>query len=231
MIYAWFVKHNLAIFALLIFVANTFWVLKFEKRLKIKLHEGIIISLVHVILGWTCMKLLALIEVGFDFEKAANMRLFGAVFVLPILYYLWAKKTDKDIHLTSDMSAICVIFGAISGRLNCMTQGCCQGILFPFDFCERWPLRETELVFYFLFIIIFAGRILKGKTNGEVYPVYMISYGIIRFVCEFFREEFTTQVGVLHLAHIWAVLSVIIGLIWLWYIKTEQSKNRRHATK
>lgn len=210
-IYLWFGRHQLILFALLIYIALCFWISIFQKKLKLSWVEIYLIPLGHVVIGWTCMWLLALVEVGFDMERAANMRLYGAIFALPPLYYAWAKWRKKDISRVMDMSSICVIFGAISGRLNCFTTGCCQGV---FNGSFRWPLREAELAFYGLFILIFAPKIAKGKTRGQVYPIYMMAYGTLRFISEFVREEFTTQVGALHLAHIWSIISILAGAIW-----------------
>lgn len=222
----WIANHNIVIFALLIFIVLVLWLAKFEKKLKIQLSEAVFVSLAHVIIGWSCMKLLALIEVGFDFEKAANIRVFGAVFTLPFMYYIWAKRTDRNVELVMDLSAICVVLGVVSGRMNCLTQGCCQGIPLFFNQEWRWPLREIELVFYVIFIIYYRRKIQKQETHGQVYPIYMIAYGVLRFLCEFVREEFTTQVGFLRLAHIWSLISLVSGIVWLFYVEKRKNSIR-----
>ena len=158
-------------------------------------------------------------------EEAANMRVYGAVFLMPILYWLWAKRTDRDTVLVLDIATICIIIGIIGGRLNCLASGCCDGIPMFFYPDMRWPLRELELAYYAVFILMYAKRIIRGKTHGEVYPIYMISYGILRFFSEFVREEFTGQLGKFHLAHIWSLISVVIGAVM--YYKVH--KNMQHG--
>ena len=224
----WLSSHELILFAILVFLAITFWLLRFEKKLKIQWPEATLVALVHVVVGWSCMRLLALVEVGFDVEKAANMRLFGAIFVLPFLYYAWAKKTKRNVSLVMDICTVCVILGAISGRLNCLTQGCCQGVPVAPEWAFRWPIRQIELAYYAAFILFYFGKIGTKKTYGQVYPIYMISYGIIRFVSEFAREEFTTQVGVLHLAHIWSLLCIVAGAIMLYYVERNRNNGVKH---
>lgn len=226
----WISRHPLILFALMILLAIFFWLLRFEKKLKLKWQEALLISLGHVIIGWLSMRLMAYIEVGFDFEKAASMRLYGAIFALPPLYYGWAKLTKRDTALAMDVAAICVIFGCISGRLNCLTGNCCRGVLIFDDGTLRWPIRELELVFYIIFLAIWCGKIYKGKTCGQVYPIYLISYGVLRFVCECVREEFTTQVGVFHLAHIWSTIAVAAGII-MFYICMKNQSNRCNTPK
>ena len=229
-IITWLSKHTLVVFAGLIFLALFFWLMRFQKKLKLGWQEVMLVSFGHVAIGWSSMILLAIIEVGFDLDKAANLRLFGAVFLLPCMYYLWARVTKRNTALVMDVAAICVIFGAISGRFNCFTSGCCNGlpILPGSDIC--WPLRETELIFYVGFIGFYAGKILKGKTFGQVYGVYMVMYGTIRFLMEFVREEFTTQIGIFHLAHIWSLISVAVGAI-MYYQANKKQLNRRSTPK
>ena len=48
-------------------------------------------------------------------------------------------------------------------------------------------VREAEIIFRAVLIVIFAVRIRKGLTNGEVYPIYMISYGAFHFITQFWR--------------------------------------------
>ena len=207
----WFANHTLVCFAILIFIAIFFWLMRFQKKLNLNWKEAILVSLAHVVIGWSCMRLMALAEVGFVAEKAASMRLFGAMFVLPFCYYAWAIKTKRNSGLILDIAAICVIFGVISGRLNCLTAGCCTGYPIPFMPSVCWPLREIELLYYFVFILCYAGKIQKGKTWGQVYPLYLISYGILRFLSEFVRVEYTTRIGIFHLAHIWSLIAIVAG--------------------
>ena len=173
------------------------------------------------------MRLLAILEAGGDVEKAANIRLYGAILVLPLLYYIWGRVTKRDTALVMDVAAICVIFGAISGRLNCFTVGCCEGTLMFSEGTVRWPIREAELVFYALFILVFWNKILKKKTHGEVYPLYAVSYGTLRFLCEFVREEYTTQVGIFHLAHIWSLIAIAGGAIAFYMVQKAHRVNSR----
>lgn len=174
------------------------------------------------------MWLLALAEAGFDLEKAANIRLYGAIFVLPFLYYAWAKKTSRNIALVMDVSAICVIFGAISGRFNCLTKGCCEGITCFFNDAYRWPIREIELVYYAVFIIYFFKKIGTAKTYGQVYPIYLISYGVLRFLCEFIREEFTIKIGIIHIAQIWSLIAIAVGAVMLYRVNIKRPRGAEH---
>lgn len=215
----WVNQHFLLICALIIILLNYFWLSKCGRVFGFSKKAALLIAILHDIIGFYAMKLLAIIEVGGNLDKAANMRLFGAVFVLPFLYYACSKALKVQPGKMMDIAAISCINGLVMGRIDCLVGGCCKGILImggPL----RWPLREIELVFYIGFILLFYRKILQNKTNGEVYPLYMISYGALRFILEWFREEYTTNIGILHLAHIWAILSVLIGASFYFSVST-----------
>ena len=106
-IIGWLGSHTLVIFAVFILIALFFWLLRFHRRLGITWQEALAVSSAHVVIGWSCMKLLAIAEVGGNLDEAANIRIYGAVFTLPLLYYLWAKYTGKSKALVMDIAALC----------------------------------------------------------------------------------------------------------------------------
>lgn len=207
----WIQQHVLLMFAIGIIICNFVWLMSCRKMLHTKWYVALLIAILHDIVGYAAMRLLAIIEVGGNISQAANMRLFGAVFILPVFYYSGAKLLKRNTAFVMDISAICLVIGLIFGRLDCLVGGCCAGSRIPF--CNlHWPLREIELLYYVIFLLHYCHRIREGKTSGEVYAVFMITYGILRFILEWFRVEYTTSIGVLHLAHIWAIVSFMLGL-------------------
>lgn len=196
-----------------------------HKVIEIKWYEALVIALLHDMVGYAAMRLLAIIEVGGDISRAANMRLFGAVFLLPVLYYLWAKIRKHDKAVVMDIASICLAIGLISGRLNCLTSGCCAGSLISAESGLRWPIREIELVFYIAFIAWYCPKILRRETKGQVYPVFLISYGLLRFVLEWFRVEYS-GIGNLHFGTIWSIASILLGMSIYADLKPSKSKKR-----
>lgn len=208
-----FIRQNvLLFFAIAIIIANYIWLMACKKSLHITPVCAFVIAVLHDIIGYASMRLLAILEVGGDLSRAANMRLFGAVFVLPLLYYVVSRLTKANFGYVMDVAALCLVIGLFFGRVDCLVAGCCQGTLIPGSTSLHWPLREVELLYYTGFMAFFAGKIRQERTCGEVYPVFMITYGALRFVLEWVRVEYTTSIGPLHLAHIWALLSLIFGI-------------------
>lgn len=204
----WFLITLLAIASALTFVYLYFFS---KKRLKAKWWELLIISIVYMIIGVLCVRFWALLEAGFDVNKAGNISTFGSIFLAPIFFLIHAiikKIPFKDVF---DAMLIPMILGMFVGRCNCLRSGCCAGIVTSSG--VRVPTRELELVFYALFIVFAFKWITSDKANGLAYPTFMISYGAIRFVLEWFRES--DSANLLHMGHIWGIASMVIGVVAL----------------
>ena len=118
--------------------------------------------------------------------------------------------------------------GGLSPKtVNCLISGCCQGQVIPFihSHTVRWPTRETELVFYAVLLTFAIIGVIKNKTNGTLYPLYMIAYGIFRFVIEWFRVTEHT-IGPFHISHFWSLLALIIGASVYFEIHNKSKKKR-----
>lgn len=200
-------------------VIMSVWWLKFQKKLNMKWYWAPIISVAYLIIGTVAMKFWALLEVGFVPEKAADFRLYGAMFLTTPLIFVGAKLTKRDPRLVHDIATVMGMIGLVVGRINCCIAGCCQGIPIVAGSNIRWPLREIEMILLIFFILLFWQRVYKGKTKGYVLPMMMISYGTFRFLAEWVRDEFTGELGIFHLAHIWSLLAIVIGVILYIIIK------------
>ena len=110
------------------------WWLKFQKKLQMKWQFAAVLSFAHLIIAVASMRILAIIEVGGDLEKAAMLRLYGAVFVIPPLYYIGAKITGRKTALVMDAAIVCGVIGLIFGRMNNFMQFKVRFQLFLFLF-------------------------------------------------------------------------------------------------
>ena len=185
------------------------WLWFMRDRLGLKPYMTVLIGVPLVILGLASVWVFALAEAGFQPEKAGNMSLYGEVFLMPPVFLLLAKLLKRDAGTVFDILVVCVCFSLLCGRINCLLTGCCRGTLIPGTEL-RWPVREIEIAFYLIFLEVSVFRNRKKKAHGELYPVYMIAYGALRFVLEFVRE--TDGGGVFHIAHLWSAVSVAAGL-------------------
>ncbi|MCD7801399.1 MAG: prolipoprotein diacylglyceryl transferase, partial [Clostridiales bacterium] len=57
-----------------------------------------------------------------------------------------------------------------------------------------------------------------------LYPIYMMSYGAVRFFIEGFRASSSTSI--FHISHIWAAIAFCLGLSIYIEMKGKKTKNR-----
>lgn len=194
------------------------WLMLCKQRLHIKWYAALPIAVLHTICGVLCVKVFAVVEVGFDMNKAGNMSLFGGIFILPLFYYLGAKFTKRKPADVFDVFAICMIFTLMCARFNCILSGCCAGKVIP-GMSIRWPTRELEILFYIVLLFWLGRPVRQSKRVGMIYPLYMIAYGAFRFLTEWLRTYETT--ALLHRGHIWSLITLAMGLS-IYYTQKEK---------
>ena len=220
----WLLEHSLILLLAAGTVFTFIWQMCLKDTLRIKWYAALIISVLHTMVGVLLVTAFAFMESGFDTESLGNMSLFGAVLFMPLFYWLGAKMTKRSAAKVFDCYTICMIFTLMCARINCLFAGCCQGLVIPGTDGLHWPTRQAEILFYIVLLIFLGRRVLAGKTGGEIYPIYMFTYGGFRFVIEFFRYT-SIQLGIFHISHIWAVISFCIGLSV--YIEFEQKMKKK----
>ena len=188
---------------------NVYWLHRCRERLHLRWLSVLLLSVLHTVLGVLSVKVFALFETG----NFSNMSLFGGVFFMPLFYWGVAKLAKQKAADVFDVFTICLVFTLMCARLNCIISGCCLGAHIPIEGLThlRFPTRELELLFYVLLLSRLWRKVLNRSARGMIYPIYMISYGIFRFVTETLRFSDRTD-SILHVSHLWALLSLGIGI-------------------
>ncbi|WP_267525073.1 prolipoprotein diacylglyceryl transferase [Campylobacter sp. MG1] len=130
-----------------------------------------------------------------EFVGIAGMSYHGALVGALITTYLYSKKYKKNMFKILDLVALSVplgyIFGRIGNFLNHELFGRATDVAWGVYVGDtlRHPSQLYEAfaegLIIFIIIYIFSKRI---KFNGQLICIYAMSYGIARFICEFFRE-------------------------------------------
>lgn len=188
---------------------NVYWLYRCRERLHLRWLSVLLLSVLHTVLGVLSVKVFALFETG----NFSNMSLFGGVFFMPLFYWGVAKLAKLKTADVFDVFTICLVFTLMCARLNCIISGCCLGAHIPIEGLThlRFPTRELELIFYVILLSRLWRKVLSGSARGMIYPIYMIAYGIFRFVTETLRVSNRTD-SILHISHLWALLSLGIGI-------------------
>ena len=118
------------------------------------------------------------------------------------------------------------------GRIGCLMAGCCYGreahahewgIIFP-DGCmapagvELIPTQVYSSIGNFaiaatLIIVDYATRKREGRIPGMLLGLYLILYGVGRFVVEIFRNDVRGSVGVLSTSQFISIFMVAAAIV------------------
>lgn len=154
--------------------------------------------------------------------------LFGGIIAFLILLLgvgglLFKEKEHlKAFRAVLSVAPCCVTVAHAFGRLGCLFAGCCHGAISDSGlymyvdeigaYAKCVPLQLFEAIF--LFIIFGVLTFLYFKKIHYEAEVYCISYGVWRFIIEFFRTDDRGQLikGVLTPSQGFAILFVLAGV-------------------
>jgi len=132
-----------------------------------------------------------------------------------------AKRATGYRLVTGDWFATIVPLSIAIGRIGCLLHGCCLG-----EVCQqpawwtetdslgmpRWPAVPVEIAFNLLAVATFFWMRRKHVLDGQHFHIYLMSYGIFRFIHECLRDTPKVVWG-LSGYQIAALLLFILGLV------------------
>lgn len=106
------------------------------------------------------------------------------------------KKSTGYRTTTGDLFAVIAPIGIVVGRLGCFVHGCCLGKTTPpswFSLSDssgnpRWPAVPAEILFNLAAITGILGLRKAGRLKGQLFHLYLIGYGLFRFLHEYLRD-------------------------------------------
>lgn len=212
----WFLLVALLVGIILSFV----WCFLTRKKADVKVWQTILILVIGFIWGFFAAKFFALIEAGFVWSKSANYRIFGPILFDGFYFLILAAIMKRSFYDIAAWLIPTIIISLIASRINCLYEGCCYGTLINHEGEARWPIREIEIGYHVLLLGFICYCFIKDKFTKQLYPIYFISYGVLRFILEFFRFQYLpTDGSTWHLAHLWSIFFILIGAVWLILIK------------
>ena len=166
--------------------------------------------------GWRAEGLASLRE-GFVF--------YGGFITASLATVVYTRRKHLPLMKVADLLAPGVALGHLFGRLGCFFNGCCFGkpcsLPWAVDFPAPHPLHgipvhPTELYEAAGNLLIFCGLLgweRRKRFDGQVWWLYVLSYGILRFVVEFFRGDYPTYyLGWFTLGHAIAAVMILLAL-------------------
>jgi phosphatidylglycerol:prolipoprotein diacylglycerol transferase len=143
-----------------------------------------------------------------------------------------AKKFTGYEKATGDLFAIVAPIGIILGRIGCLLHGCCLGrvcephwwTLTDSNGLSRWPAVPAEIAFNAIAVITFALMRARSVLPGQLFHLYLIGYGLFRFVHEFLRATPRISHGLTGY-HVASLACVILGT-WRFLQRQRDARSR-----
>lgn len=151
--------------------------------------------------------------------------LFGGVITFIMMYRFYYLRHNEPIFSNILIIApACIAFGHAFGRIGCFLSGCCYGIethtaldvYFPIHDHYYLPTQLFEMAFLFVLAAVLSLLVFK-KITRYTFIVYMLSYGMFRFVIEFFRGDERGQLIGLSPSQYWCII-LVVGTIPLYFL-------------
>jgi len=148
--------------------------------------------------------------------------LIGGAAVFLGAYKLFAKDEDKKYFNIVLQAAPCgILLAHAIGRIGCFCAGCCYGIQtdsflgvkFPDLPYKVFPTQLFESAFLFIMFAIASYLFFKNKSRNIT--LYLISYGVFRFLIEFIRGDYRGEfiISFLSPSQVWSALMIIAGIV------------------
>lgn len=153
--------------------------------------------------------------------------LIGGVVVFLAGYFIFRKRYSTRLY--EIVSAIpCVILVAHAfGRVGCFFAGCCYGketdsflgVTFPGHTHAVHPTQLYEAAFLFIMFAICLWLVVKKNFKHNL-SVYLITYGIFRFLIEYLRgDDRGALVGPISPSQFWSIFMVIAGVAVYFFMR------------
>lgn len=169
--------------------------------------------------------------------------LIGGVIAFIVSYFIFGKKYGKLWDIT-EIAPCCILIAHGFGRLGCFFAGCCYGKITDSSLGmvfgphveggqAVYPTNLYEAIFLFLMFGVVTYLYLTKKSKHNL-AIYLISYGIFRFLIEYMRGDHRGElVTGISPSQFWSILMVVagVGLILFHYYVRPKLAEKKAKTK
>lgn len=172
-----------------------------------------VISILLTIAGVAGAMLMYFIETG----NFGGTSLFGSIFFIPILLLPVMFLGIRFSNLM-DLCAPAECLMLVLMKLDCQISGCCFGKYLP-ALGIQFPSQIIEMILFFVVMVLLLLLERKESNRGRIYGHYLVIYGIVRFILNWFRYGVEPFVWILPAGNFWSLVAIALGLIWLAAVK------------
>jgi len=171
---------------------------------------------------------------GFKFGQSMTFMggLIGGVVCFLLVYFLLRSRLRGRLIDVLSLVPCCITIAHGFGRIGCFFGGCCYGIptdsflgvKFPGLPEPVHPTMLYEAAFLFILFGIMTFLLFKYGFRHNM-SVYLISYGIFRFLIEFIRGDHRGELtGLISPSQFWSIPMVVLGVALIFLLNYFQKK-------
>ena len=156
-----------------------------------------------------------------------------------LLVFLFGKRWRRKGSLAEIFALLpcCITIAHAFGRVGCFFAGCCHGVAWDGIFAVKFPqlsytVHPTQLYEATFLLLLFAVLSWLFLKRGFVHnlSVYLIAYGIWRFLLEFLRGDHRGElVQGISPSQFWSLLMVVLGVGLIFVMKYLYKAPQREA--
>ena len=173
-------------------------------------------------------------EAGFRFGESMTFMggLIGGVVCFLAVYFIARQKLHGRLIDVLSLVPCCITIAHGFGRIGCFFAGCCYGIptdsflgvKFPHLSTPVHPTMLYEAAFLFILFGVMLFLLLKYDFRHNM-SVYLISYGVFRFLLEFIRGDHRGElVTGISPSQFWSIPMVALGIGLIFLMNYLQKK-------
>lgn len=190
--------------------------------------QSILLPIIFLVISFSGAKLLYIIE-NYHLYKSnglemSGVSLFGAIYLVLIITPIVALVTRKKILAMYDFFTPFGLILLAATRTGCFFNGCCGAT-------KIWkgtnpiilPVQLFEVVCDLLILEICFYIERKKPQKGYMYPVFMLLYGICRFILEFLRDTPKDIKGFSH-GQVFSVIAILAAVVMFAIVQKVDAK-------
>lgn len=173
-----------------------------------------------------------------------GLAIHGAIIAACITIFYWCKKKKISFVKMLDICVPGLLIGQVIGRWGNFFNGEAHGGVVSLSFLESLHLPDFIIKGMYIggeyyhptflyesclnlvcFIVLMFLRYNKKIRTGTFVSIYLIWYGIVRFIVESFRTD-SLMLGSLRMAQVISIIAIIIGLVVLFFSRKGDSYNK-----
>lgn len=195
------------------------------------------IALLGIVIGFLGAKVLYLIVEFPRFLQdplsvigSEGFVVYGGVIAGVLSAIVYCKRKKLVFRQYFDLAAPSIALAQGFGRIGCFLAGCCYGretesalgVIFPEGSMapagiKLLPTQLFSSVGDFVLVLVLILYHRRAKKDGDVAALYMLLYGLGRFVIECFRSDARGTVGALSTSQFISIFVIAGSFVFYWF--------------